>query len=73
MAELREDENEYIVLNRQEESAVSEKDSQSTENYTQLSQYQYFDFEAIQKNMRLTEAKMRKAKEVLTQNLVTIK
>ena len=72
MEDIQKDENEYIVLNRQED-AEEQEEKPNGDKYLQLAQYQYFDFEAIQKSMRLTEAKMRKAKDVINQNLILVK
>lgn len=72
MEDIQNDENEYIILNRREDAEEQEEKSNG-DKYLQLAQYQYFDFEAIRKSMHLTEAKIRKSKAVINQNLITIK
>ena len=63
-AESREDgqtEQEYIVLNRQEEEDTPEAGKRSLADYAELERYQYFDMAAIRKTMRLTKAVTQKA------------
>ena len=52
------DETEYIVLNRTEDAEESETGKKDTENQQKLSQYRYFDCEAVQKSMNLTVAEL---------------
>lgn len=63
---------EYIVLNRQEEAGEQEKNPHRAKNYESLSEYQYFDFDAIKKSMHLTEQQVRKSEELLDKKLVSI-
>ena len=66
------EETEYIVLNRAEDAEDTENGIKNTENRQKLSQYRYFDCEAVQKSMNLTVAAMKRAKKVLDQKLVAI-
>lgn len=61
----------YIILNPQEENAAEGDKPQEAKKYEDLSGYQYFDFDKIQKSMRLTEAQTRRSREVLDKNLVS--
>ncbi len=61
---------EYIVLNRPEEPVEAGMVLQGHGNMEELSQYQYFDYKAIRKSMRLTETKIRRSQELLAKNLV---
>ena len=65
------EEMEYIVLNRAEDAEEQEAGIKNTENQQKLSQYRYFDCEAVQKSMYFTMAEMKKAKRVLDQKQVT--
>lgn len=66
------DETEYIVLNRAEDAEEQETGIKNTENQQKLSQYRYFDCEAVQKSMNLTVAELKKAKKVQDQKLVAL-
>ena len=68
-------EEEYIVLNRQEEEegTSAEEAQKSLENYTALAGYQYFDCEAIRKDMRLTKAVMQKGEKLLQEKKVVLR
>lgn len=54
-------EQEYIVLNRQEEETAGEEvPARRLADYTALSKYQYFDPGILRKDMRLTRAILQK-------------
>ncbi|MCR2046919.1 SNF2 family helicase [Acetatifactor muris] len=73
-AEVTAAQQEYIVLNRQEEeSASSEKAERSLADYMTHSQYRYFDCDAIWKNMELTQAVIRKGEALNQENKVRLR
>lgn len=64
-------EDEYIILNRQEEEETQEELTVQEEalpvkkvNPEQLEKYRYFDCEAIRRNMRLTKAVLQKGQKL---------
>ncbi len=66
---MKDTEQEYRILNQQEEIPEKEIDPKKRERQLSLSGYQYFDFEAIRRSMNVTTAALRKAealKEKLT-------
>lgn len=66
---MKDTEQEYMILNQQEEIPEQEIDPKKRERQLSLSGYQYFDFEAIRRSMNVTTAALRKAealKEKLT-------
>lgn len=65
---MKDTEQEYIILNQQEEMTEREIDPEKRERQLSLSGYQYFDFEAIKKSMNVTAAAQRKA-EALKEKL----
>ena len=55
------EENEYIILNRQEEEAeVSERNQHLAAVHAELGKYEYFNWQEIRKSMRLTQAVVKK-------------
>ncbi len=69
-------EEEYIVLNRQEEDGTAAEEAQySLENYMALtgSGYQYFNCDAIRKDMRLTRAVTQKGEKLLQEKKVRLR
>ena len=62
------EENEYIILNRQEEEAeVSERNQHLAAVNAELGKYEYFNWQEIRKSMRLTQAVVKKG-QALYQN-----
>ena len=69
-------EEEYIVLGRQEEDGTAAEEAQySLEDYMALtgSGYQYFNCEAIRKDMRLTRAVTQKGEKLLQEKKVRLR
>ena len=62
---------EYVVLNRQEEED-SRTGQHSLADYSRLARYQYFDCKAIRKEMRLTKAVEQKAESLCRENLISL-
>ena len=65
-------EQEYIVLNRQEEEDSPEAGKRSLADYAELERYQYFDMAAIRKTMRLTKAVAQKAEALCREDKVSL-
>lgn len=65
-------EQEYIVLNRQEEEDTPEAGKRSLADYAELGRYQYFDMAAIRKTMRLTKAVAQKAEALCREGKVSL-
>lgn len=65
-------EQEYIVLNRQEEEDSPEAGKRSLADYAELGRYQYFDMAAIRKTMRLTKAVAQKAEALCREGKVSL-
>ncbi len=65
-------EQEYIVLNRQEEEDSPEAGKRSLADYAELGRYQYFDMAAIRKTMRLTKAVTQKAEALCREDKVSL-
>ncbi len=58
-------EQEYVVLNRQEEDMQQpEKDAHTLEDFISRGKYQYFDVKAIRKDMHLTKAVLQKGEKL---------
>jgi len=66
----QEDEKEYIILNRREEE--SEEPRHGKIENLDLTQYQYFNCDEMQKSMRLTKAVMQKAQELYQKRRIVL-
>jgi len=70
--EAREAGGEYIVLNRREpESDLPERPQKSLENLN-LDKYQYFDCDRIRNNMQITQAVMKKGRQLYQEKKVVL-
>ncbi len=66
-------EEEYIILNRQEEDPdAGEKYERNMAVNEELAKYEYFDWNEIRKSMRLTQAILKKGKELYSNKKVNI-
>lgn len=68
-----EEEQEYIVLNRQEQEDQEQAGQKRLADYTELARYRYFDCKAILKDMRLTQAVTKKAEALYLEKKVSLK
>ena len=67
-------EEEYIILNhREEEEDTPQEMQRSLENYISLAKYQYFDCDAIRKDMNLTRAIAQKGEKLLQENKIRLR
>lgn len=77
MTEVHEDnrdkEQEYIILNRQEEDdSASEESVRKLAGYNALGKYQYFNADILQKSMRLTQAITQKGEKLCQEKKIRL-
>ena len=67
-------EEEYIVLNRQEDEGESEDETaKKWADYSELERYQYFDCKAVRRSMHLLQAVSHSAEELVQKKMVQIR
>ena len=65
-------EQEYVVLNRQEDTAAAEETTSSLADYASLENYQYFEPDILWKDMRMTKAIRQKGQKLYQEKKVRL-